>query len=421
MPDTAPATAPETAPETPPLAPPVARDLCTDCGLSRTAEPRRCGRACQFMAPDYPALEARVHGRARDPGRGDERFFGPYRAMHRARLEPPRPGAQWSGLTTRLGQRLLESGRVEAVLATAPDPADPWRPRPVLITEPAQLAGCRGMRMGVAPLLALLETARQRGIRRLGVIGIPCQIYPLRALEAELGFDEITVIGIPCSDNTSTENFHHFLGLLTDAPERVTYLEFMPDYHVELRFSDRATRRIPFLKLPLSKLPADFFPLTCKTCVDYVNVLADLTVGYMAGQGEQWLIVRNEKGAGLLELLGDEVVLSELGDAGKRTGSVKGFLANTERAAGGLPTRAMPDWARPIVAWLMPRTGPRGLELARARLEMKALETIVHLRHAHPKRLQRMVPEHVWRLAEPYGLTPTPDERGGGERLSDGT
>ena len=40
----------------------------------------------------------------------------------------------------------------------------------------------------------------------------------------------------------------------------------------------------------------------------------------------------------------------------------------------------MPNWLRPIVGWLMPRVGPRGLEFARARVEMKAVETVLHLR-----------------------------------------
>lgn len=94
-------------------------------------------------------------------------------------------------------------------------------------------------------------------------------------------------------------------------------------------------------------------------------MLADITVGYMGGQGEQWLLVRNERGEELLRLLGDEVKLTEPGSAGKRAGAVKGFLANVQRAAGGLPLRRMPNWLRPIVGWLMPRVGPRGLEFAR--------------------------------------------------------
>ncbi len=394
---------------TPPLADPAPRDLCTDCGVSRLEDPKACGRACQFIHPDYPRLEAQVHGRTRDPDRPDEAWFGPFLAMHRAELKSPRPGAQWTGITTRLAERLLETRAVEAVLTMAPDPDDKWRPVPVLVTEPADLANCRGMRMGYAPLLALLEPARARGFTRLAIIGIPCQVYALRALEAELGL-QLTVIGTPCSDNTTTEAFHTFLALLDDDPDTITYLEFRADFRVELRYADGRTRLIPFLQLPISKLPPDFFPLTCRTCVDYTNTLADITVGYMGGTGAQWLIVRNARGTEILRLLDGEITLSAPADAGKRKGPVTGFLKNTERAAGGLPLRAMPDWLRPLVGWLMPRIGPKGLEFARARVEMKAIETVLHLRRAHPRRLKTMVPAHVWRIAAPYGLAPTMGE-----------
>lgn len=394
----------------PPLTAAVPRDLCTDCGISRSSEPKRCGRACQFIKPDYPALEIRVHGRSRDANQTDEQFFGPFRRMVRASLAQPRKGAQWTGITTRMGERLLETGAVDAVLTMAPDPTDSWRPSPVLVTSAEGMAHCRGMRMGYAPLLTLLEPARAKGFERLAIIGIPCQVYALRALEHELGFERLYVIGTPCSDNTTTERFHEFLELLAEDPATITYLEFRPDYHVELRFTDGRVKEIPFLKLPLSKLPPGFFPLTCRTCVDYTNVLADITVGYMGGQGEQWLLVRNERGEELLSLLGDEVRLSEPGSAGKRQGPVKGFLKNVERAAGGLPLNTMPDWLRSIVAWMMPRFGPRGLEFARARVEMKAVETVLHLRREHPRRMKHMIPDHVWALVKPYGIEPREDE-----------
>jgi len=399
--DTQPPSAPSLA-----IPPAVPRGLCTDCGISRTSEPKRCATACQFIKPNYPALERAVHGRARDPARPDELFFGPFRRMLRAALAAPRDGAQWTGITTRIAERLLETGAVDAVLTMAPDPADRWRPMPVLVTRPEDMAQCRGMRMGYAPLLALLEPARALGHNRVAIIGIPCQVYALRALEKQLGFERLYVIGTPCSDNTTTENFHEFLALLTDAPETVTYLEFLPDFHVELRFTDGRVRRIPFLRLPISKLPADFFPLTCRTCVDYTNVLADITVGYMAGTGAQWLIVRNERGEHLLSLLGNEVLLTRLTSAGKRKSSVAGYLKNVELAAGGLPVRSMPNWLRPIMAWLMPRIGPRGLEFARTRVEMKAVETVLHLRARYPRRMRNMVPAHIWTLVAPYGLEP---------------
>jgi coenzyme F420 hydrogenase subunit beta len=374
------------------------RSMCTDCGLSRMSRANDCATACQFIKPDYASHEVTVHGRQRDQTSGsDELFFGPVKAMYRAQLKEPKAGAQWSGITTRIAERLLESDAVDAVMTMAPDPHDSWKPVPVLVTKSSAMQYCRGMRMGYAPILALLEPALEQGYKRIALIGIPCQVHALR------------VIGTPCSDNTTTENFHGFLGLIGErigrSPEEITYLEFCADYHVELRFKDGQHKRIPFLQLPLSQLSPDFFPMTCRTCVDYTNALADITVGYMGGEGQQWLLVRNTRGQELLDLIAQEVSLTQPGSGGKRDGAVKGFKKNVELAAGGLPLRQMPNWLRPIVGWLMPIVGPRGLEFARARVEMKAIETITHLRREHPKRLRSMVPEHVWKIASRYGLT----------------
>jgi len=191
----------------------------------------------------------------------------------------------------------------------------------------------------------------------------------------------------------------------------VTYLEFRAEYHVELRYKDGRVKAIPFLQLPLSKLPNDLFPLTCRTCVDYTNVLSDITVGHMGGEGEQWLLVRNQRAEDLLQLLGSEVVTSAPCSAGKRAGAVKDFIKNVELVAGGLPMREIPNWLRPIVGWLMPRVGPRGLEFARARIDMKAAETITHLRREMPVKIKNMVPAHIWHLVEPYGMGPTEAEK----------
>jgi len=390
------------------------RSLCTDCGISRTSTPELCATACQFIAPDYREAEQRVHGKARDFDTSDELYFGHYLSMHTAELKSPKANAQWTGITTRMAERLLEEKAVDAVITVAPHAEDPWRPQAVIVTDPKGLAQCRGMRMGYAPTLAMVEPALQKGYRKLAVIGIPCQVYALRELERVLKeqgrIDELYVIGTPCSDNTTTTNFHLFLSKLTDTPEAVTYLEFCTDYHVEIRFKDAPTQRIPFLKLPLADLPDDFFPTTCKTCVDYTNCLADITVGYMGGDGKQWLINRNKRGDYLLSLLADEVILSEPIARGKRHSSVKGFIANTRLAAGGLPLRRMPHFLRSIMSWVMPRVGPRGLEFARTRVEMKSAESILHLRILHPKKIRHMVPDFVWLHVAKYKIAPEAGE-----------
>jgi S1-C subfamily serine protease len=213
--------------------------------------------------------------------------------MLRASLKPPQPGAQWTGITTRLAEKLLEAGAVTAVLTMAPDPDDKWKPVPVLVTKAEGMAACRGMRMGYAPLLALLEPAAAAGHKRIAVIGIPCQVYALRALEAQLGLDALYVIGTPCSDNTTTENFHRFLELLSDAPETITYLEFRADYYVELRFADGRKRNA---KLIGSDPETDIAVLK----IDATDLPSPITLGKMESVqvGDVVLAIGNPFGVG---------------------------------------------------------------------------------------------------------------------------
>jgi len=168
---------------------------------------------------------------------------------------------------------------------------------------------------------------------------------------------------------------------------------------------------VPFLELPIARLPPDFFPLTCRTCVDYTNVLADLTVGYMGGSGSQWLLVRNPRGEELVGLIEPELRIEPLESRGRRAGPVRAYAENVARAAGGLPLRRMPDWLRPIAGRMQRWFGPKGLEFARTRVEMKAIETVLHLRRAARAKMKTMIPAHVWRLVAPYGLAPEPGER----------
>lgn len=389
-----------------PLAAARPRAVCTDCGVSRTQWAHKCGVACQFIHPRYDELERQVHGRGRDLSRGDELYFGPYVRMVRARLRSPLPGAQWTGITTRLAEALLSRGLVDAVVATAAQDDDRWAPQPVLITRAADMARCRGMKMGFSPVMAMLERAVQAGYRRVALIGVPCQVHALRALEQELGLERLYVIGTPCSDNTTTDRFHQFLNLVSDRPEDVTYLEFMPDMKVEIRYRSGTVTRIPFIQLPLSTLPADFFPSSCRTCFDYTNALADITVGYMGGTGAQWLLVRNARGLELLGLLGDELEVTPLESRGKRAGAVRLFVRVLEQARDGLPVRRAPNWVRPLIGWMQTTFGPKGLEFARTRVEMKSAEGVITMQRERPNRMKRGIPEFAWRQVAPYGLVP---------------
>ena len=287
---------------TPPLAEPARAGWCTDCGVLAYGRSGALRAPASSSAPTIrPWRCAFTAAPATPGGRRKEDYFGPFLSMHQAALKQPRPGAQWDRPDHAPGPapagnrhrrcRADHDRRSRGPLA--PAPGDRHRPgRHGRLSRHAH---------GLCPLLALLEPAIEQGHRRLAVIGIPCQIHALRAPgRPNWGWRRSTSSGRQCSDNTTTENFRHFLGLLTKTPEQVTYLEFRADFRVELRFTDGRTRLIPFLKLPISKLPRDFFPLTCRTCVDYTNALADITVGYLGRPGRAvgcWCATREPGGA----------------------------------------------------------------------------------------------------------------------------
>jgi coenzyme F420 hydrogenase subunit beta len=111
-----------------------------------------------------------------------------------------------------------------------------------------------------------------------------------------------------------------------------------------------------------------------------------------------------------VNLLSSELSLEPVSSAGNRLGPVKGFMKNVELAAGGLPLQRMPNFMRSIFAWVMPRFGPRGLEFAKARVEMKAIESVIHLRSIAPHKIKNMVPKSTWVLLEKYEIRPSSDE-----------
>ena len=247
----------------PPVGDAAPRDLCTDCGISRTADPKRCGAACQFIKPDYPALEATVHGRARDPPGPTSCFFGPFRRMLRAALSEPRPGAQWTGIATRIAERLLETGAVDAVLTMAPDPEDNWRPVPVLVTK----ADGHGAMPRHADGICAAAGAAGAGAGARASSASRSSASPARSMPCGRWSESWASSGSTSSArpapttprrSASTSSWRCW----PTQPDTITYLEFRADYHVELRFTDGRVQGDPLpaaadLQAAAGLLPAD--------------------------------------------------------------------------------------------------------------------------------------------------------------------
>jgi coenzyme F420 hydrogenase subunit beta len=140
------------------------------------------------------------------------------------------------------------------------------------------------------------------------------------------------VIGTPCSDNSTTERFHEFLSLLCSARDHQYNSSSSAPAITSKSASPTAAPRLRSCAL-LSKIAARLF-LHHPSHLRRLHQPADITVGYIAGDGEQSLVVRAMCGArdAVVALLGQELPYTAPRSASKRVGL---FLARK-------PSRLLP-------------------------------------------------------------------------------
>jgi coenzyme F420 hydrogenase subunit beta len=373
--------------------------LCSDCGLCDSTFKPLMANSCTFVRQHIPEIEQRLHGRER--GDGDELPFGIFHHMHAARLRTPPPGAQWSGMVTTLGARLLETGQVEGVITAATAPGTRFAPRPMLARTPDAVRASAGNKPCLSPNLARLDQVRDAGLKRLAFIGTGCQVQILRAAEpqlrAELGLEHLDVIGIPCSDNVTYPDLQYFLRQVSRSPETIVHYEFMQDYRLWMRHDDGDIERVNFIDFPMDQL-AGVFPAACLSCFDYANTLADITIGYMGARlGWQWVLVRTARGGELFDLLEPDLDMRALDSGGDRTRGMPRYIRMLAE-----PPGKPPQPIRRLIAFLQRHRGPRGLEFARAVIEMKLLRNLHYVRSQFPRFEARVVHPAVYRTLAPY-------------------
>ncbi|SET62945.1 Coenzyme F420 hydrogenase/dehydrogenase, beta subunit C-terminal domain [Oceanicella actignis] len=139
--------------------------------LSREAEAR--------IAAICPALGQSVAAE----GRPDDVLWGPSLAMHEAwaQDEELRFTGSSGGALSAVLVHLLESGKVDAVVQTAADPADPVANRTVISTSRAEVLAAAGSRYAPSAPLAALGPCLEDD-RIYAFVGKPCDVAALRAL-----------------------------------------------------------------------------------------------------------------------------------------------------------------------------------------------------------------------------------------------
>ena len=375
-----------------------AKELCSECGLCDTYYIYYVKEACAFLNQQIAELEKEAHDRSRNLDKEDDWYFGVHQDMMAARKKKPLEGAQWTGIVSTIGCKMLELGIVEGVVCVQNTKEDRFQPMPVIATTAEEILAAKVNKPTLSPNLSVLEQVEKSGMKRLLVIGVGCQIQALRAVEKELGLEKLYVLGTPCVDNVTRAGLQKFLETTSKSPDTVVHYEFMQDFRIHFKHLDGSIEKVPFFGLKTNLLK-DVFAPSCMSCFDYVNSLADLVVGYMgAGFGWQWIVVRNNTGQEMLDLVKDELDTQPVFSKGNRKEAVQQSIPAYDKGV------TLPMWAAQLMGIVIEKIGPKGLEYARFSLDSHYTRNYLYVKRNYPEKLDSHVPEYVKKIVEQYQL-----------------
>ena len=375
-----------------------AKELCSECGLCDTYYIHYVKEACAFLHQQIAELETLTHGRSRDLEQEDDQYFGVVQEMLAAKKKQPLEGAQWTGIVSSIACEMLNRGMVEGVVCVQSSPDDRFQPVPIIARTPEDILAARVNKPTLSPNLSVLEEIESSQMKRLLVIGVGCQIQALRSVEKELGLEKLYVLGTPCVDNVTRAGLQKFLETTSKSPDTVVHYEFMQDFRVHFRHEDGSVEKVPFFGLKTDQLK-DVFAPSCMTCFDYVNSLADLVVGYMGAPfGWQWIMVRNERGKEMLDLVQEQLETQAVMSKGDRHQAVQQSIPAYDKAV------TLPMWAAKLMGVVIEKIGPQGLEYARFSIDSHFTRNYLYVRRNYPEKLASHVPEYAQRIVSQYKL-----------------
>ncbi|MBD2775918.1 Coenzyme F420 hydrogenase/dehydrogenase, beta subunit C-terminal domain [Iningainema tapete] len=381
-----------------PGSPRPAKELCSECGLCDTYYVHYVKDACAFLNQQIDNLEEQAHTRSRNLDNNNELYFGVHQDMMAARKVEPIPGAQWTGIVSSIAIEMLNRGMVEGVVCVQNTKEDRFQPMPIIARTTEEILAAKVNKPTLSPNLSVLEQVEKSGMKRLLVIGVGCQIQALRAVEKQLGLEKLYVLGTPCVDNVNRAGLQKFLETTSSSPDTVVHYEFMQDFRVHFKHEDGSTETVPFFGLKTNQLK-DVFASSCMSCFDYVNSLADLVVGYMGAPfGWQWIVVRNETGNSMLELVKDQLETQPVMSKGDRTSAVQQSIPAYDKGV------TLPMWAAKLMGVVIEKIGPKGLEYARFSIDSHFTRNYLYVKRNHPEKLVAHVPEFAKRIVGQYKL-----------------
>jgi coenzyme F420 hydrogenase subunit beta len=240
-----------------------------------------------------------------DPGHGLGRVLDSYAVRAARRLD----GAQDGGAVTALLASLLTSGAIDGALVSKPsdDPDTPWKGVPTVATTVAELRAAAGSFYNQTMALASLDlsTYNLPAKPRIAVVGTPCEIEGLRAMQLRKWYtgahrvDAVTLsIALMCTKSFDYEQ------LITQELERTRGVDLERVSKIDVT---RGRLIVEYLDgaIAVDEPVKSFHGAAlkgCDECADFLGRGADISVGSV-GSADGWttLLVRSDQGRDAFE------------------------------------------------------------------------------------------------------------------------
>ncbi len=226
--------------------------------------------------------------------------------------------AQDGGIVTAILLVSLAAGVIDGAVVAREDPDHPWKGVPHLATTASELREAAGSFYNQTMALAGIDL-RAAGLgdgARVAVVGTPCEIQGIRAIQSRpwrrgsSGIDSVVLtIALLCTKSFDYERL--MLRELRD--ERGIDLEEVGKVdviHGRMLVEDRAG------KVLVDEPVKDFHGAAlkgCDECADFLGRGADISVGSVGSPtGYSTVLARTGAGAAVLELLRDELDVMEI-------------------------------------------------------------------------------------------------------------
>lgn len=276
--------------------------MCTGCSS--------CWDFCPLAGLRTERLHALDLGGGQEPAEG----LGSVRAAYTASARERAPSAQDGGVATAMLAALLELRLLDGALLSRR--LDAFRGESALVTSPAEVSACAGSVYDQSLPLALLTDPLPERLRRLALVGTPCQVTALRALQrfpwgrrpAATDKVELT-IALFCTRSFDPVRLRSLLRGRGVDPRQVARIDVRDG---ALLAED--AEGVPLIREPVGELATAGLP-GCDECADFAGASADIAVGSRGSpNGHTTVLVRTAAGEAAWEAVRDVLDWAPLDD-----------------------------------------------------------------------------------------------------------